>query len=241
MMMMALRRLFSNGWTVCRLRWISIIDKGIVPAQDAQITGDCYTQEVQMNRVLKAVVLFLILTGIAWQAVAFSEVDLEKLKSSLKCPKCDLAGADLSGAKLAGANLTYANLDKARFFRAELAGANLSEAVLTGADLFNADLTGVDLSGANLIDAYMEDTNLQDANLAGADLTKAYLEATDLTGANLTMANLTGAFLEGTNLENADLTGAVLTDAKLNWVKNLSKAILCRTTMPDATVDNSGC
>ena len=56
---------------------MSIIDKGIVPAQDAQITGDCYTQEVQMNRVLKAVVLFLILTGIAWQAVAFSEVDLE--------------------------------------------------------------------------------------------------------------------------------------------------------------------
>ena len=70
MMMMALRRLLSNGWTVCRLRWISIIDKGIVPAQDAQITGDCNSQEVQMNRVLKAVVLFLILTGIAWKAVA---------------------------------------------------------------------------------------------------------------------------------------------------------------------------
>ena len=129
-----------------------------------------------MNRVLKAMVLFFILTGITWQAVAFSEADLEKLKSSLKCPKCDLAGADLSGTKLAGANLTYANLDKARFFRAELAGANLSEAVLTGSDLFNADLTD-----------------------------------------------------------------AVLTDAKLNWVKNLNKAILCRTTMPDATVDNSGC
>ena len=60
-----------------------------------------------MNRVLKAMVLFFILTGVSWQAVAFSEADLQKLKSSLKCPKCDLAGADLSGAKLAGANLTY--------------------------------------------------------------------------------------------------------------------------------------
>ena len=55
------------------------------------------------------------------------------------------------------------------------------------------------------------------------------------------MVNLTGAFLEGTNLENTDLTDAVLTDAKLIWVKNLNKAILCRTTMPDRTVNNSGC
>jgi len=55
------------------------------------------------------------------------------------------------------------------------------------------------------------------------------------------MANLTGTVLEGTNLENADLTDAVLTDAKLMWVKNLNKAILCRTTMPDGTVNNSGC
>ena len=63
---------------------------------------NCKTQEVQMNRVLKTMVLFFILTGVSWQAVAFSEADLKKLKSSLKCPKCDLAGADLTGAKLAG-------------------------------------------------------------------------------------------------------------------------------------------
>ena len=171
MMMMALPRLLSNGWTVCRLLFVSVINRGNQPKQDAQIVDNCKTQGVQMNRVLKAIVLSFILTGITWQAVAFNEADLQKLKSSLKCPKCDLADADLSGAKLAGANLNYANLDKARFFRAELVGANLTEADLTGGDLGFADLTGADLSGANLIDAYMEDTNLQDANLAGADLT----------------------------------------------------------------------
>ena len=78
---------------------------------------NCKTQEVQMNRVLKTMVLFFILTGSSWQAVAFSEADLQKLKSSLKCPKCDLTGANLEGAVLPGADLTEANL-----FRANLAG-----------------------------------------------------------------------------------------------------------------------
>ena len=75
------------------------------------------TQEVQMNRALESMVLFLILTGISWQAGAFSEADLQKLKSSLKCPKCDLTGANLEGTALPGADLTESNL-----FRTNLAG-----------------------------------------------------------------------------------------------------------------------
>ena len=61
-----------------------------------------------MNRVLKAMVLFFILTGIPWQAVAFSEADLQALKLSLNCPNCDLADADLSGANLTMTDLTGA-------------------------------------------------------------------------------------------------------------------------------------
>jgi len=38
---------------------------------------NCKTQEVQMNRVLKTMVLFFILTGVSWQAVAFSDADLK--------------------------------------------------------------------------------------------------------------------------------------------------------------------
>ena len=57
---------------------------GTQPKGDAQIVDNCKTQGVQMNRVLKAIVLSFILTGITWQAVAFNEADLQKLKSSLK-------------------------------------------------------------------------------------------------------------------------------------------------------------
>ena len=52
----------------------------------------------------------------------------------------------------------------------------------------------------------------------------------DLTGADLTDANLTGADLTNANLTGADLTGA-----------NLTNADFCNTTMPDGSVDNSGC
>ena len=57
---------------------------------------------------LIAVSCFLLI-GLSWQVGAFSEADLQKLKSSLQCPDCNLSGVDLSGAKLAGANLAYAN------------------------------------------------------------------------------------------------------------------------------------
>ena len=67
----------------------------------------------------------------------------------------------------------------------------------------------------------------------------------DLREANLTWANLEGANLEdanlyGAKLEGADLGGANLTGAKLEGA-NLEGAKLCRTTMPDGTMVNSGC
>jgi uncharacterized protein YjbI with pentapeptide repeats len=57
--------------------------------------------------------------------------------------------------------------------------------------------------------------NLSGANLTGAHLIKAVLPETNLTGAILTEANLTGANLEG--------------------------ATFCYTTIPDGTINNSGC
>ena len=64
----------------------------------------------------------------------------------------------------------------------------------------------------------------------GCDLSEANLEGANLGRANLEGANLTGANLEGADLYKANLEGS-----------DLSGAILCNTTMPDGTIDNSGC
>ena len=64
----------------------------------------------------------------------------------------------------------------------------------------------------------------------GCDLSNTDLTDADLTGANLTDADLTDAILTNANLTNADLKN----------LQNLSKAKLCKTTLPWG-VDNSGC
>ena len=52
----------------------------------------------------------------------------------------------------------------------------------------------------------------------------------DLSGANLKFANLEWANLEWANLQGANTDYATM-----------KGAILCNTTMPDGTKDNSGC
>ena len=62
--------------------------------------------------------------------------------------------------------------------------------------------------------------NLDNANLRGADLRQANLSGTNLHDTCLVEANLTGAIVEGSLLR---------------------EAVLCRTTMPDGSISNSGC
>ena len=62
-------------------------------------------------------------------------------------------------------------------------------------------------------------------NCVECDLFKAIL-----SGANLSRANLNGAWLRKADLSEADLTGAIM-----------NGVILCNTTMPDGSVNDSGC
>ena len=62
-------------------------------------------------------------------------------------------------------------------------------------------------------------------NCVECDLFKAIL-----SGANLTRANLRKADLSETDLTRANLTGAIM-----------NGVILCNTTMPDGSVNDSGC
>jgi uncharacterized protein YjbI with pentapeptide repeats len=138
--------------------------------------------------------------------------------------KADLSWVDLSGIGLSGVNLTKADLT-----RANLTRANLARADLTGANLTRADLTRADLTEANLTRA-----SLTKAVLSRANLTRAILNRARLTRADLTTANLTEA-----NLGSADLTEANLTRAILS--RNILNGKLCKTAMPDGTVNNRDC
>jgi uncharacterized protein YjbI with pentapeptide repeats len=137
--------------------------------------------------------LGLTLSSIVLPATAFDKNDLEQLKTTRSCPKCNLVGADLSKIRLLveGANSEGANLR----------GANLTTVDLNGASLQNADLRGAFTNwggiGASL--------NLNGANLQGANLTGAKFPRSTMRGANLMNANLTGTILTG-----ADLQGAIL-------------------------------
>ena len=82
---------------------------------------------------------------------------------------------------------------------------------------------------------------LSKATLEGADLTKANLKWVNLSGADLTEASLQGADLTNVYLGQARLNQADLTGAKLEGVVGISKAIFCKTTMPDGTINDSGC
>ena len=85
-----------------------------------------------------------------------------------------------------------------------------------------ANVSQCDLAG------YSAPPNL---NCTGCNISRANLRDATFRGANFTRANLSGACLV-----DADFSGATFTNTT-----NLANAIFCRTTMPDGTVNDSGC
>ena len=63
---------------------------------------------------------FLLMVGLSWEAGAFSESDLRKLKGSGGCFRCDLIEANLSLADLTEASLFLANLTGAIFCKTKM-------------------------------------------------------------------------------------------------------------------------
>ncbi len=70
----------------------------------------------------------------------FDEKQVQNLKKTNNCKKCDLSGAKLNNLFLEYADLSGANLS----------GADLSNAMLSGGNLSGANLSGANLSDANL-------------------------------------------------------------------------------------------
>lgn len=141
-----------------------------------------------MNLKFVTTVALLACFGFAEQALSLNPRDLDQLKTTGGCPRCDFSGANLTEFNLTGVNLRDANLK--------------------GATLSNVNLSKADLTGANLQGAILNSANLSRTSLTGANLKSASLENADLSYAGLLSANLEGANLKGANLQFANFRGA---------------------------------
>lgn len=124
------------------------------------------------NLIKIAVVLVVLGTGKIMVAkiplrVGTVAENLEELKRTNVCTKCDLSGANLAGMNLQHANLLLTNLSEANLSGANLSGADLGYANLEFTNLSEANLTGANLEGA---------LSLHTAKLEGADVTGASID-----------------------------------------------------------------
>tara|TARA_B100000795_G_scaffold174500_1_gene131747 strand:- start:148 stop:513 length:366 start_codon:yes stop_codon:yes gene_type:complete len=116
---------------------------------------------------MKLIPTALTVAAIMFANSAFSAdpADLQKLKDTGACVKCNLSGADLSGAGLSGANLMFANLELANLRNANLTGAFLRGANLEGANLASADLTGAFMRGTYMVEVLLCNTIMPDGSV----------------------------------------------------------------------------
>jgi uncharacterized protein YjbI with pentapeptide repeats len=124
--------------------------------------------------------------------------------------------------------------------RVDLHAASLSMANLQGAEMPNANLSHSDLQHSNLSDANLAMANLTQVNLNHANVVAAILIQANLREADLSQADLRYARLNNAEIVGTDLTGANLYQA-VAPLALFSKAKLCRTIMPDGTLENKDC
>jgi len=137
-------------------------------------------------RLLCALSLILLVSNGLQAMTEKVKKNVEKLRETNSCKKCNLQWVSIPMGELQGANLRGANL-----YRAFLWGTDLSGADLKGANLRKVNLEEADLKGANLTEANLTEANLRKVNLKGANLRRVLLtNPSQLKGANLIGANL---------------------------------------------------
>jgi uncharacterized protein YjbI with pentapeptide repeats len=185
-----------------------------------------------MKLQIVASVALLVCMGLTDQALAFNQQDLEQLKTTNSCPRCDLSGADLTQMSLVRANLRSANLKDAILSQVNLASADLTGANLEAAVLDFTNLTGASLTGTNLKSASLANANLSFAGLIGANL-----EAANFQDANLQFTNFRGAHFRLTTLAN----GIVTSDKPYQWSLERTTERECNKFKTTANVPGTTC
>ncbi|MDD2767695.1 MAG: pentapeptide repeat-containing protein [Methylococcus sp.] len=108
-------------------------------------------------------------------------------------------------------------------------------AYLAGADLARADLTGAYLAFADIARANLRNTLFAGANMEGASLQDATVNESSFDNAYLGDANLSYSHWSNIALVNTNLRGANVHEMQQ------ANVTYCNVTLPDGSVDNSGC
>ena len=80
---------------------------------------------------------------------------------------------------------------------------------------------------------------LSNADLRNQNLENAVLRGSNLSRSKLNGADLTNSDLNGANLKGADLSKAILLNSDINWILKDNTTKMCKTTMPDGTINNN--
>ena len=80
--------------------------------------------------ITRSVLALVVGWCLSFEVLAYKEADLEKLKTTGSCERCDLSGADLSEANLSGANLSSSIL-----FNTDLSSTNLENIIIKNTNL----------------------------------------------------------------------------------------------------------
>lgn len=108
-------------------------------------------------------------------------------------------------------------------------------AYLAGADLARTNLTGAYLAFADMSHTSLRNTLLAGANMEGASLHDATVADSGFDNANLRDTNLSYGRWSDISLVNTDLRGANMHEMQQ------ANVTYCNVTLPDGSVDNSGC
>jgi uncharacterized protein YjbI with pentapeptide repeats len=137
-----------------------------------------------MKRVLYPVVTLCAVLGMVQTARGANPRDLQRLKQTGECERCNLVGADLRNANLRDGNLKDANLEAANLAGANLQNTNFKRANLRAVNFKNAIIQDTDFSEANLKDAMIDYRELErgDAKVCNAIMPNGIQKKTNFEG-----------------------------------------------------------
>jgi uncharacterized protein YjbI with pentapeptide repeats len=137
-----------------------------------------------MKRVLYTVVTLCTVLGMVQTARGADPRDVQRLKQTGECERCNLVGADLRNANLRDAKLKDANLEAANLSGANLQNTNFKRANLRAVNFRNAIIQDTDFSEANLKDAMIDYRELErgDAKVCNAIMPNGIQKKTNFEG-----------------------------------------------------------